>query len=219
MNPEPPKPPAASAGPMTYALLGLLAMRPHTGYELTTQVRRSLRLVWPSSEANLYREQRRLVRLGWAQVHREPVGRRERNRYEITGTGRSALSGWLGSPPEPPTLEVEALVRMWLADQGTPGDLVGSLRTTATAARAAVADATRLAEVYLAGQGEFEARAHLNAMVGDLLTDVLALIAQRCEQAADEVSGWDSTRDRGLDAATRARFERMVERHGPRLNR
>ena len=39
-----------------------------TGYELTQQVRRSLRFVWPSSEGHLYREQKRLLELGWATV-------------------------------------------------------------------------------------------------------------------------------------------------------
>lgn len=199
---------------MTYALLGLLALRPHTGYDLTRQVRTSLRLVWPSSEAHLYREQRRLVRLGWAEVQPETAGRRTRNRYTITGSGRAALADWLASAPAPPSLEIEAFVRIWLADQGTPGDLVGSLRSTADAARRATADAARLAAAYLAGEGAFPERAHLNAMVGELLTDVLALIADRCDQAAAEVGEWDTTRDRGLDAATRERFERMVCRPG-----
>ncbi len=210
----PPGADPAGAGPMTYALLGLLAMRPHTGYELTRQVRNSLRLVWPSSEANLYREQRKLVRLGWAEVRAEPVGRRTRNRYAVTDAGRAALAGWLASPPAPPALEVEAFVRIWLADQGTPGDLAESLRGTAAAARSAVTDANRLAAAYLAGDGAYPERAHLNALVGELLTDVLALIADRCEAAATEVGEWDTTRGRGLDAATRARFERMVRR-GP----
>ena len=56
--------------------------------------------------------------------------------------------------------------------------------------------------------------AHLNALVGELLTEVLALIADRCEQVAAEVGEWGSTRARGLDSATRDRFERMVRRHG-----
>ncbi|MGH2703374.1 MAG: PadR family transcriptional regulator, partial [Actinomycetota bacterium] len=68
----------------TYALLALLAVQPWSGYELTKQARRSLLYVWPSSEAHLYREQRRLERLGWASVEKERVGSRVRNRYTIT---------------------------------------------------------------------------------------------------------------------------------------
>ena len=74
---------------MSYALLGLLSLRSWTGYELTQQVRRSLTHVWPASAANLYREQQRLVRLGWAAVDLEPAGpERTRHRYTITPAGR-----------------------------------------------------------------------------------------------------------------------------------
>jgi DNA-binding PadR family transcriptional regulator len=66
-------------------------VRSWTGYELTRQVHRSLRFIWPTSEGHLYREQKRLVTLGWAVVERERTGRRARNRYTITPAGREAL--------------------------------------------------------------------------------------------------------------------------------
>ena len=96
------------------ASLGMLAMRSWTGYELTQQVRRSLRFVWPTSEGHLYREQRRLVELGWATVEEEPAGRRQRKRYTITASGRAALrSGWPPSPEEP-HFQVEGILRTFL---------------------------------------------------------------------------------------------------------
>ena len=67
----------------------MLAVRSWTGYELTRQVRRSLRFIWPTSEGHLYREQKRLVSLGWAVVEQEQAGRRARNRYTITAAGRA----------------------------------------------------------------------------------------------------------------------------------
>jgi DNA-binding PadR family transcriptional regulator len=194
-----------------YALLGLLALRSWTGYELTGQVRSTMRLVWPSSEAHVYREQRRLVTRGWATVTAEPAGRRTRNRYAITDAGQLALREWLATPPKPPTLEVEGFVRLWLADQGTPGDLVASLRATAAAARASVADAASLAGTYLAGDGQFPERAHLNALVGELVTDVLVVIARHCERASAEVAAWETTVGHGLDEVTRARLQHVVD--------
>jgi DNA-binding PadR family transcriptional regulator len=196
---------------ISYTLLGLLALRSWTGYELTVQVRSTLRLVWPSSEAHVYREQRRLVSRGWATLTSEPAGRRTRNRYAITDAGRLALRQWLATPPKPPTLEVEAFVRMWLADQGTPDDLVASLRATAAAARESVADAAGLAQYYLAGNGQFPERSHLNALVGELVTDVLLLIARHCDRASAEVGGWETTKGHGLDELTRARLQRVVD--------
>lgn len=199
---------------ITYALLGLLALRSWTGYELAQQTRRSLRLVWPSSEAHVYREQQRLARLGWATVTTEPVGKRTRNRYTITDEGRSALTEWLATEPAPPAVEVEVLVRAWFADQGEVGDLVRSLERTAAWTEATLADMLLLVERYLAGEGDFPERAHLNAVVGEILAAVLSTIGTRCAEAAREVAAWDTTRDRGLDDATRARFQRMVDTYG-----
>ncbi len=201
-------PGAARPATVTYALL---ALRSWTGYEMTRQVRSSQRLVWPSSESHLYREQRRLVRLGWAVARAEAAGRRTRNRYTISDVGRAALADWLASPPAPATLEIEALVRAWFADQGSTGDLAASLETTAGAARAAVVDAARLAAGYLAGTGAFPERAHLNALVGEIVVDVLAVVADRCERAAEEVRSWDSTVGRGLEPSARARLRWVVE--------
>jgi DNA-binding PadR family transcriptional regulator len=206
---------ATPAPTIGYTLLGLLALRSWTGYELAAQVRSTLRLVWPSSEAHVYREQRRLVERGWADVTSEPAGRRNRNRYVITDAGRAALRGWLATPPKPPSLEVETLVRLWLADQGTPEDLVAALRSTASAARGSVADAAALAGPSSAGQGQFPERSHLNALVGEMLTDVLLVIAQHCERAITEVGGWDTTVGHGLDDVTRARLKRVVEAARP----
>ena len=126
----------ASASPTTYGLLGMLAVRSWTGYELTQQLRRSLRFVWPSSEGHLYREQKRLVDLGWAVVATEPAGKRTRKRYTITDEGREALQRWLATEPEEPHFEIEGVLRMFYADQGTVADLAASMESTASTARA-----------------------------------------------------------------------------------
>ena len=96
----------SNASATTYGLLGMLAVRSWTGYELTQQIRRSLRFVWPSSEGHLYREQKRLVDLGWATVEDEPTGQRSRKRYSITQEGRAALESWLATEPEEPHFQV-----------------------------------------------------------------------------------------------------------------
>lgn len=193
-----------------YALLGLLATRSHTGYELTHQARTSLRLLWPTSEANLYRDQQRLVRLGWAQVSTEPAGQRTRKRYHITDAGQTALRTWLAGVPAAPSLDVEAFVRIWLADQGTVDDLASALARTAASARAVISAAAGLAERYLRDEGEFPERAHLNSLAGDLLTATLATLADGCERLAGDVEAWDNTLD--PDPDTRERLARIVER-------
>ncbi len=157
---------------MSYALLGLLSVQSWTGYELTQQVRHSLTHVWPASAANLYRDQQRLVRLGWADVTVEPAGpERTRNRYTITAAGRQELRDWLDGPPAPVNLASEALLRIWFADAGTPDQLARTLRATADEARGIVDRVVELLGVYLDGAGAFPERAHLNAMTGELLAE------------------------------------------------
>lgn len=196
---------------MSYALLGLLSLRSWTGYELTQQVRRSLTHVWPASAANLYREQQRLVRLGWAAVDLEPAGpERTRHRYTITAAGRAALGAWLDDRPGPTNLESEALLRIWFADGGTPDQLARTLRATAEEARTTVDHVVELFEQYLAGSGPFPERAHLNAIVGELIADLFGSLELRCSRLATEVEQWPSTRRDAIDDVTRARMQRVV---------
>jgi DNA-binding PadR family transcriptional regulator len=146
----------ADQSPATYGLLGMLAVRPWTGYELTRQVRRSLRFVWPTSEGHLYREQKRLVTLGWAVVEKERTGRRVRNRYTITQAGRQALATWLGTPPEEPHLQIEGVLRVFYADLGSSTDLRRSMATTAEQAGSMLAELRGFVREYLADGGPMD---------------------------------------------------------------
>ena len=111
----------------SYALLGLLSLRPWTTYELAKQVQRSLGWFWPRAERKLYDEPKLLVVHGLAAATEERTGRRPRTTYRITAKGRRELRRWLGLPSRPPTLEFEGLVRVFFADAGTPEQLDATL--------------------------------------------------------------------------------------------
>lgn len=221
--------------PTTYALLGLLAARSWTGYELTNQVRRSLRFVWGSSEGHLYREQKRLIELGWATVEREPVGKRHRNRYTITPEGRSAMREWLSTEPDELRLEIEGLVRMFYADQGSVEDLLSSMEATARVARSMRDRLLGFVDEYLEEDGplwmleegmggpdqerlmfhdrpQFPERLHVVTLVMDVSTALLADIETSLTTAAEEVKGWPSTSDPGITPLTRKRLENIRDR-------
>ena len=51
----------------SYAILGLLAIRPWSTYELARQMQRDLRFVWPRAESNLYAEPKKLIAHGLPQ--------------------------------------------------------------------------------------------------------------------------------------------------------
>ncbi|MGH2703471.1 MAG: PadR family transcriptional regulator [Actinomycetota bacterium] len=197
----------------SYALLALLAVQPWSGYELTKQARRSLRYVWPSSEAHLYREQRRLVRLGWARVEKERAGRRSRNRYTITPAGRSALRAWLRTEPSGPVVQMEGLLRLFFADHGRVEDLVRSLDATAREAREAIDDMLGFVDEYLETGGPFPERLHLVAMAQDLFTRTLGEIEAFCSVASSQVAQWDTTVGLGLTDETRDRLQKIRDRY------
>jgi DNA-binding PadR family transcriptional regulator len=222
----------ADASPITYGLLGTLARRSWTGYELTGQVRRSLRFVWPASEGHLYREQKRLIALGWATVEQEPAGRRSRNRLSITNAGRQALSEWLRSEPEEPHFQVEGVLRTFFADSGTPDDLVASMQATAEKARAMLEEMLGFVDEYLAdggpvsmleqptvrgprqfgGRPMFPDRLHVVALAIDVTTRLLKVLDDFFTEAGATVRTWPDTTDSALTPMTRTRLEQIQRR-------
>ena len=111
----------------TYALLGLLRLRPSTTYELAKQVDRSLGWFWPRTERKIYDQAKRLVEEGYATASRGTTGARPRTMYEITPAGRRALRAWLDEPSASPKLESEAQVRVFFADAGDLDQLKATL--------------------------------------------------------------------------------------------
>ena len=204
----------SKASVTTYSLLGLLAVQPWTGYELTRQIQRSLRFAWPSSEGHLYREQKRLVELGWATVERESVGRRLRNRYSITPDGRDALAAWLATRPGEPAFQVEGILRTFFGDFGTVEDLAATMRATSDDARSMLDEMLGFVDEYLDDGGPFPGRLHLVAIAIEIITALLAEIEGHFENTAAEIETWPSTTELGLTPATRTRLERIRAAHG-----
>jgi DNA-binding PadR family transcriptional regulator len=226
----------AKTSPTTYGLLGLLAVRSWTGYELTQQLRRSLRFVWPSSEGHLYREQKRLVDLGWATVTVEPVGERSRKRYTITAEGEAALAEWLESKPGEPRFEIEGILRVFYGDLGSPDDLAGALEATAAAAQNMLDEMLDFVDEYLEeggplsmleqglggpgadrlefrGRVMFPERLHVIARVIDITARLLTTIVEFANDMAEQVKAWPTTTDPILTASTRRTLEAIRNRH------
>ena len=219
----------------TYGLLGLLAVRSWTGYELTQQLQRSLRYVWSASEGHLYREQAHLVELGWATVKDEAAGGRTRKRYTITPDGREGLSDWLATEPGEPHFEIEGVLRLFYGDQGTTDDLTASMKSTARSARIMLDEMTTIANDYLAeggplsmletgiggpdserleyqGRPQYPERLHAIALVLDITTRLLTQLDSFFTETAGETNGWTDATDSTLTPVTRRRLETIRDR-------
>jgi PadR family transcriptional regulator, regulatory protein AphA len=197
------------------ALLGLLSIRSWTAYELTQQMRRALRWAWPRSEANLYNEIKRLVPLGLAVAVEEEVGGRTRARYEITDDGRAAVAAWLGTrPPAPPQVQAEALLRLFVADQGTPDDLRATIADTRHQIIEVMQDAILILEEYSSEHPPFPDRAHLNVLFIHFFVDYLHLVLKWCDEAEAEVDTWPgTTAGVGLTDGTQQMLEAGLARY------
>lgn len=104
----------------SYAILGLLAIRPWTTYELAQQMDRSLKHFWPRAQSRIYEEPKRLAALGLVKATADAVGRRPRTVYSITAKGRRALAAWLTEPGEGPVVEFEALLKVFSPSTAAP---------------------------------------------------------------------------------------------------
>lgn len=206
----PPKPTTTS-----FALLGLLGIKPWTAYEIVAQIRRGMHFFWPRSDAHLYAELKRLVERGHATAEVVDGRRRQATRYTITSEGRVALADWFSTEPAAPLLEVEGFLRMFLGDQTTKENLRAALETTARHARVYHAKGNTLIEELLTTGGPFPQRLHLIERQAMFIVDFYRLLIEWCEQTISEIDEWPDTRDIGLTPNGRRRWERILAEPDP----
>jgi DNA-binding PadR family transcriptional regulator len=203
----------ASNRPLTttsYAILGVLAIRPWPAYELTRYMRTSaVRRCWPRTESRLYAEPRNLVAHSLAVVSTEHTGRRRRTIYAITPAGRRALAKWLGERSEPREMQDETLLRILLSDHGTPGQLLATIRWGLEDLRTTIAELTKISDRIEAGDTRFPQRLHVTALASQ---NGIGLLRQRYDflvWAAEWVRTWNDTR---LEAEKRKVALRTLKR-------
>jgi DNA-binding PadR family transcriptional regulator len=179
------------------AILGLLALRSWTTYELAKQVQRSLGWFWPRAERKLYDEPKRLVAAGLATSKQEMTGARPRTVYGITARGRKALRKWLDEPSAPPTLEFEGLVKVFFADAGTLEQLRTTLTRIAETSDARVAELDGKFAEHASGEVPFPDRTALNTVALRFQYDHEQLIGDWARWARVQITDWHSVTDPG----------------------
>ena len=196
----------------SFAVLGLLAIRPWSTYELTRQMDRGLGRIWPRAQSKLYEEPKKLVDAGLAVARTERVGRRPRTVYAITPAGRRALADWLATPGEGPVLEFEQLLKVWFSEHGTKADALASLAAARAWARERNEENRAAARAYLAGEGPFQQRAPQTLLAGAFLTDFYALVDRWADWATGIVEQWPDDPARAvLDRAALAEVARRAD--------
>ncbi len=199
----------------SYAVLALLDLKPWTGYELTHQAQRSLRYAWPKSARLLYSEPKKLVELGYATTHQEERNNRVRNVYTITEEGRQTLKLWTTTRTQPPRLEIEALLRLLFADQGSREDVLGALTEFEEDIGEHHQAIVELMASYLDGGHPFPERTHLSVLFATFQIEIFKTIERWIDFARDEIEEWPTTRDLGMTQRTEELTRLLGEDRSP----
>jgi PadR family transcriptional regulator AphA len=96
------------------AILGLLAIRPMTGYDLSRSYRRALQQIWYAPLGQVYPTLRKMRREGLLRVSVK-VQRHRPNRkiYSLTPEGRTLLVLWLSQPAALPRMHHEFIHKLF----------------------------------------------------------------------------------------------------------
>jgi DNA-binding PadR family transcriptional regulator len=120
------------------ALLGLLAERPKSGYELAASVEETIANFWPVVRSQVYRELAVLESQGLVTGERVTQnGVPDKRVMRITDAGREALAAWLEDPAfEPSRARNGLLVKLFFGAQMDPAqvaELLAAYRADAAA--------------------------------------------------------------------------------------
>lgn len=177
----------------SFAILGLLAIRPWATYDLAKLMRRSLHFFWPRAESNLYAEPKRLVTAGLAEAREEWNGDRRRTVYSITDQGRETLREWLATPPAAARIESEAQLRLLYANYGSKDDLLRTIQSIEDDAQETIDHYAQLATEYARGEGLFPDRIHVNALVASLSIEQARAAVRWARSTRTAVDAWETT--------------------------
>lgn len=96
-----------------YAVLGVLAGKPRSGYEILQFMRQSTAHFWQESDASIYPMLKQLEKEGKITGQQESQGKRERRVFEITQTGLEEVQHWLALPAQQETHRNEFLLKLF----------------------------------------------------------------------------------------------------------
>lgn len=113
---------------LPHALLGLLAIEPRSGYELTKEFESYLgRYAWQAGHTSIYPELSKLAERDLVRITHE--GARGSRTYDVTAEGREELRRWLLQPTSAPAkMRNELVLRMFLLNALDRDDALDVLR-------------------------------------------------------------------------------------------
>lgn len=102
---------------LRHAILGIIAQKPATGFDLLREFDAGQSVIWPAPQNEVYRVLRQLKEEGLAEIVAR--GARGSRTYAATQAGRTALADWLGARSDY-TLRYEPVLKACFLDQTGP---------------------------------------------------------------------------------------------------
>ncbi|MFD2419633.1 PadR family transcriptional regulator [Amycolatopsis pigmentata] len=129
---------------LRHALLGLLADRPQTGYDLSKRFEQSLsRYAWHASHSHIYPELKKMTADGLVEVVGE--GARGSKTYGITERGTAELREWMFTRKDTP-VRSEYILRLFLLSALDTGDMRTLIGDVVADGEAGVAELSQVIE-------------------------------------------------------------------------
>ena len=174
----------------SFAILGMLAIKPWSTYELAKSMDRSLARLWPRAQSLLFREPKKLVAKGLARAEKDRVGKRPRTIYSITGQGRAALKEWLAAPGRPPAIEFEQMLKVFFGEHLQKRDLLAHFQNMRKWADEEELLHAEIAGAYLGRAGRFPERLPILVLTGSFQAEFAELVGRWADWAAEIVREW-----------------------------
>jgi DNA-binding PadR family transcriptional regulator len=127
-------------------ILGMLAARPRSGYEIKQLVDSSARFFWAASYGQIYPELKKLEKAGLISGDDSSTGARQRTTFRLTAEGKLAAREWIRKPPEVLETRDEGLLKLFFAGSIDPKRAAEVARERAAISREKAAQLRAIAE-------------------------------------------------------------------------
>ena len=127
-------------------ILGMLAAKPRTGYEIKQLVDNSARFFWAASYGQIYPELKKLEKEGLIAGGDSSQGARRRTTFKLTAAGKRAAREWMAQPPEVLETRDEGLLKLFFAGSIEPGRAAEIARERAVVSRTKAAELRAIRE-------------------------------------------------------------------------
>jgi len=116
-------------------ILGMVAAKPRSGYEIKQLIDSSARFFWAASYGQIYPELKKLEDAGLIAGTEAARGGRRRTAFKLTAQGRRAARAWIESEAQTLELRDEGLLKLFFAGSIEPKRAAEIARERAAVAR------------------------------------------------------------------------------------